>query len=171
MRFSLSLLFLLLSLLFVSQAQAAEPVTRLGVVLLQPSGVVESRVPGVDAMADYIQAVEAAARQAVQDSAARQSVSGFLVVAVRPGQRSKVWLDFDTLVDLGLQRDIAARMQAVKPFDAKDGPVVFAVKVALWGAKPSKRQVPLPAEWRSGRAEGAAPEEVEALVERLWPRE
>lgn len=164
---SLTLLTFLALSLAISSPRAAEPLTRLGVVLLQPSALVEARVPGVDAMADYIQQVEAAAREAVQASAARQSVSGFVVVAVRPGRRSRAWLDFDTLVDLGLQRDIVARVQAVPPFEAKTGPVVFAVKLALWGAKPSKRQVPLPAEWRSARGEGV-PQEVEALVEQLW---
>lgn len=169
MRSLILLSFLALSLA-LSPTRAAEPFTRHGVVLLQPSPVVEARVPSVDAMADYIKEVEAAVRHAVQASPARQSVAGFLVVAVRPGRRSKAWLDFDTLVDLGLQRDIVARVQAVKPFEAKDGPVVFAVKLALWDAKPSKRQVPLPAEWRSARGDGA-PQEVEALVERLWPAE
>lgn len=167
---SLTLLLLVALSLALSPTHAAEPFTRHGVVLLQPSRVVEARVPSVDAMADYIKEVEAAVRQAVHASPSRQSVAGFLVVAVRPGRRSKTWLDFDTLVDLDLQRDIAGRVQAVKPFEAKDGPVVFAVKLALWDAKPSKRQVPLPAEWRSARVEGA-PQEVEALVERLWPAE
>lgn len=162
------LLSLGISLFLCASGQAAEPLSSHGVVLLQPSTVVQSRVPTVDAMADYIKAVEAAAHEAVGASPARQAVGGFLVVAVRPGLKSKAWLDFDRLVDLELQRQIVARVQAVPPFAAKDGPVVFALKLATWGSPPSKRQVPLPAEWRSAARDGA-PQAVEALVQHLWP--
>jgi hypothetical protein len=163
-----ALLFFFLSLVLCATTRAAEPLASHGVVLLQPSVVVQERVPSVDAMADYIKAIEAATREAVAGSPARQSVGGFIVVAVRPGLKAKAWLDFDTLVDLDLQRQIATRVQAVPPFAAKDGPVVFAIKVALWDGKPSKRQVPLPPEWRSATRDGA-PQAVEALVQHLWP--
>jgi hypothetical protein len=161
-----------LGILLVCHAagHAAEALLKHGVVLLQPSAVTQERVPSVDAMADYIKAIEAAAQEAVAGHAARQSVSGFIVVAVRPGLKAKAWLDFDTLVDLDLQRQIAVRVQAVQPFAAKGGLVVFAVKVGTWGAKPSKRQVPLPAEWRHASRDGA-PQAVEALVQHLWPEQ
>src|SRR5262245_39831198 len=68
--------------------QAAEPITKFGVVLLQPSAVLEDRVSSVDAMAEYIKSVEAASRDAVLASALRQSAGGFIVIAVRPGQKS-----------------------------------------------------------------------------------
>lgn len=163
-----ALLAIISSLFLAFAGHAAEPLARHGVVLLQPNAVVQERVPSVDAMADYIQAVEAAAREAVVASTARQSVGGFVVVAVRPGLQARAWLDFDTLVDLDLQRRILAQVQAVKPFAAKDGPVVFALKVGTWDAPPSRRQLPLPAEWRQAIREGA-PQAVEALVRHLWP--
>lgn len=163
-----ALLVLVVSLVFHGAGHAVEPLRQHGVVLLQPNAVTQERVPSVDAMADYIKAIEAAAQEAVVGHAARQAVSGFIVVAVRPGLKVKVWLDFDTLVDLDLQQQVATRVQAVQPFAARGGPVVFAVKVGTWGARPSKRQVPLPAEWRQATRDGS-PQTVEALVQQLWP--
>jgi hypothetical protein len=148
-------------------ARASEPVTGLDVVLLQPSAMLEERVPSIDAMAEYIKAVQLACREAVVESGSRQSTGGYVVVAVRPGLQSKVWLDFDTLLDLEIRRQITAKVGAVKPFESVKGPVVFALKLALWNGKETKRAVPLPPEWRNANRTGS-PLEVGELVERLW---
>lgn len=162
------LLVLSISLLLAAfNARAAEPFTNFNVVLLQPSSVLEERVASVDGMADYIKAIEAASREAVAASSARQSVGGFLVIAVRPGLQSKVWLDFDALLDLEIKKQLTAAVQAVKPFEARKGPVVFALKVAIWGGKETKRPAPLPAEWKRAQ-QGGAPLEVGELVETVW---
>lgn len=160
---------LLLAWLLVAApcAWAAEPLTNFNVVLLQPSAVLEERVPSIDAMAEYIKAVEAASREAVIASGAKQSVGGFIVVAVRPEWRSNVWLDFDSLLDLELRRQIVAKVRALKPFEARKGPVVFALKVATWNGKESKRAAPSPPEWR-GVARNGTPLEVGELVESVW---
>ncbi len=150
-----------------ASAQAAEPLTHFNLVLLQPSAVLEERAPNIDAMADYVKAVEMAAREAVIGSGVQQAVGGFIVVAVRPGARSNVWLDFDAMLDLELKRQLVTRIRAVPPFEAVKGPVVFALKVATWGAKASKRIAPAPPEWRAVPRTGD-PLEVGELVERLW---
>lgn len=154
-------------LLAAFNVRAVEPFTNFNVVLLQPSSVLEERVASVDGMADYIKAIEAASREAVAASSARQSVGGYLVVAVRPGLQSKVWLDFDALLDLEIKKQLTAAVQAVKPFEARKGPVVFALKVAIWGGKETKRPAPLPAEWKRAQQSGA-PLEVGELVEAVW---
>jgi len=148
-------------------AQASEPLTNFNIVLLQPSSILQERVPSVDAMAEYVKAVEVASREAVSASEAKQSVGGFIVVAVRPGLKSNVWLDFDALLDLELKRQIVARVRAVKPFEALKGPVVFALKVATWGGKESRRLAPTPPEWKNA-ARGGPPLEVGDLVESIW---
>lgn len=148
-------------------AHAAEPITNFNVVLLQPSAVMEKRVTNIDGMADYIKAVEAAARDAVVASGATQAVGGFIVLAVKPGQKSKVWLDFDALMDLGMRKQITDSVKAIKPFDVTEGPVVFALKVATWDGKESKRVAPSPPEWKKGVRNGK-PMEVGQLVEKVW---
>lgn len=159
--------FLVSLVALASAARASEPITNLNVVLLQPSAVLEERVPSVDAMAEYIKAIQAASREAVIESGSKQSAGGYIVVAVRPGQKSNVWLDFDTLLDLELKKQIASKVKAVRPFEALKGPVVFALKVALWNGKEPKRAAPLPPEWRSVTSNGSPPE-VGELVERIW---
>ena len=149
-------------------AQAAEPITKSDVVLLQPSSVLEERVPSVDAMADYIKAIEAASREAVLASPLRQSAGGFIVVAVRPGQKSKVWLDFDTLLDSEMSRQIITRATAVPPFEARQGPVVFALKVSLWQGRESRRVAPSPPEWKAATKQAGRQLDLDTLIRRVW---
>lgn len=159
--------YFLLLLTFASSAFASEPLTQLNIVLLQPSSVLEERVPNIDAMAEYIKAIQAASRAAVIESEAKQATGGYIVVAVRPGQQSKVWLDFDTMLDLQLRKQIITKVSALKPFEASKGPVVFALKVALWNGKEPKRNAPLPPEWRNVNRNGG-PMEIGELVESIW---
>jgi hypothetical protein len=160
------LLIVLFLLVAATCARAAEPITVYNVVLLQPSSVLEERVPNIDDMAAYIRSVQAASRDALLASPARQSSGGFIVVAVRPGPQSKVWLDFDALLDLEIRQLITTSVQAVKPFAAVKGPVVFALRVGLWGGNQPKRPMPAPAPWKK-RAQGG-PLEIDQLVEGTW---
>jgi hypothetical protein len=87
---------------------------------------------------------------------------------VKPGQQSKVWLDFDTLLDLEMRKQITNSVKAIKPFDVTEGPVVFALKVATWDAKESKRVAPSPPEWKQKVKPGGKPMEIGKLVEKAW---
>ena len=149
-------------------APAAEPVTKHGVVLLQPSTVLEERVSSVDAMAAYIKAVEVAAREAALAAPLKQATGGFIVIAVKPGLRSKVWLDFDTLLDAETGRLLAAGVAAVEPFEARHGPVVFALKVSTWGGRESRRVAPSPAEWKSATQQAGRPLDIDSMIKRVW---
>jgi len=148
--------------------RAAEPIVKNGVVLLQPSAVLEQRVASVDAMAEYIKAVEAAAREAVQGSAVKQSTGGFIVIAIKPGLKSRVWLDFDTLLDPETSRQLVARVAAVAPFEARQGPVVFALKVSLWGGRESRRVAPAPAQWKAATREAGRQLDIDGMIQRVW---
>lgn len=163
-KFAFSVLLLVATL----WAQAAEPLTKLGIVLLQPSSVLEDRVSSVDAMAEYIKSVEAASREAVLASALRQSAGGFIVIAVRPGQKSKVWLDFDSLLDTDISRQIVSRVTQVRPFDARKGPVVFALKVAMWDGRESRRVAPSPSEWKAATKQAGRPLDIDSMIQRVW---
>ncbi len=163
-----SLLFFASFVVAAICAHAAEPITNFNVVLLQPGAVMEKRVANIDAMADYIKAVQAASREAVVASGATQAVGGFIVLAVKPGQKSRVWLDFDTLLDLEMRKQITNSVKAIQPFDVTEGPVVFALKVATWDAKESKRVAPSPAEWKQKATRNGKPLEIGKLVEKVW---
>lgn len=167
MHFLPRLLFAFSLLVAATCAYAAEPFTHFNVVLLQPSAVMEKRVANIDAMADYIKAVQAASREAVVASGATQAVGGFIVLAVKPGHKSRVWLDFDTMLDLEMRKQITNSVKAIPPFDVTEGPVVFALKVATWDAKESRRVAPSPVEWNKATRKGK-PIEVGQLVEKVW---
>src|SRR5262245_31467077 len=147
---------------------AAEPINKQGVVLLQPSTVLEERVPSVDAMADYIRAVEVAARDAVAAGSLKQATGGFIVIAVKPGLKSKGWLDFDTLLDAETSRQLVSRVGAVEPFEARSGPVVFALKVSMWEGRESKRVAPSPAEWKAATKQAGRQLDIDSMIRRVW---
>jgi hypothetical protein len=153
----------------VPGARAAEPLTKFGVVLLQPSSMLEQRVPSVDALAEYIKAVEVAAREAVLAAPSKAAAGGFIVVAVRPGRRSKVWLDFDASPGFDLSRQIVTKVAAVRPFEARSGSVVFAIKVGLWEGLESARVAPSPLEWKAVTSKSERPLEIDELLDKVWP--
>ena len=148
---------------------AADPFTKHNVVLLQSSALLEDRVGSVDAMAEYIRAVEAAAKEATLASASRRPAAGFIVIAVRPGPQARVWLDFDAPPpSFEASRALVAKIAAVKPFEVRNGPVVFALKVGLWDAFESKRLAPAPAEWKAATRKAGHQLELDAMIEQVW---
>ncbi|HET9205112.1 MAG TPA: hypothetical protein VFO28_02665 [Burkholderiaceae bacterium] len=149
-------------------AHAADPYTKHNVVLLQPSSVLEARVVSLDAMAQYIRAVESAAKEGALAGQSTRPVAGFIVVAVQPGARSRVWLDFDQPPTFETSRQLVAKIGAVPPFEVRSGPVVFALKVGLWGAFESKRIAPSPAEWKAATRKSGQQLEIDALIEQVW---
>jgi len=149
-------------------ARAAEPLQRVGVVLLQPSNVLEARVPSVDAMADYVRAIESAAREAVATSLSKRPTGGFIVVAVRPNRQSRVWLDFAPVLNFQTGQQIVAKVSALEPFDAREGPVVFALQVSLWGGAAPPRVAPTPPEWKAVKQQTGKPLEIDALIAQVW---
>ena len=149
-------------------AHAAEPYTKHNVVLLQGSSVLEARVASVDAMAEYIRAVETAARQAVLAAPTPRPAAGFIVVAVQPGPRARVWLDFDSAPSFETSRLLVDKIAAVPPMEVRNGPVVFALKVGLWDAFESKRLAPSPPSWKAVTQQAGKQLEIDELMERLF---
>ena len=152
------------------QASAAEPVQLHGIVLLQPEFILKDRVPSVQALSEYVQSAQAAAAAAVRAQGTTAPNSGFIVIAVRPGLQSKVWLDFDHPLPAALRTDLLNRVGAVKPFAARLGPVVFGIHVGLAGGAASTRKQPQPAEWSAAASKLSEPIEIGDLVERIWPK-
>ena len=147
---------------------AAEPFTKHNVVLLQPSSVLDARVVSLDAMAQYIRSVEAAAKEGVLASRSTRPAAGFIVLAVQPGERSRVWLDFDSPPSFETGQQLVAKIGAVKAFEVRNGPVVVALKVGLWDAFESKRIAPSPAEWKALTHKAGKQLEIDDLMEQLW---
>lgn len=148
-------------------AFAATPYRTEGMVLLQPEFVLKERVTSIESLAGYVKAVQSSAGEALSDTTPTPA-SGYLVLAVRPGGQSMVWLDFNP----ALPEPVAARLRtailAVPAFEARNGVVVFALKSSLWGAPPAKG-FPDPPEWSKAMEGRDEPMEIGDLVDKVWP--
>ena len=158
---------LLLAALTMTAAEAVEPATTYDVILLQPDATMKARVPDLDRFADYIRALQREARVPGPAAAA----SGFVVIALRPDGSSRAWLDFDEPLNAGVSTMLVQRLRALPVPAVQGGPVVFALKVGLWGGKPSARVAPSPRQWRDAAARAGHALEPGELVEKIWNEE
>jgi hypothetical protein len=163
------IIFAAFAALLCMPAFAADPYAMQGVVLLQPEAVLSERVTALE-LAAYIKAVNAEASASLSGIADAAPAAGFIVVAVRPGGQSRVWLDFSPALPAAVAARLAGSVEQLKPFDAQHGVVVFALNTTLWGAAPTTSATPAPAEWTEATKLAGVPMEVGALVEHLWPR-
>lgn len=149
-------------------ANAAESMQMFGVTLLQPEHVLQERVSKVTDLSDYLKAVQATVAQAVAASPPHRPASGFIVVAVRPGQKSNAWLDITPPLSQQEASKVLAAAKNVRPPSVRGGVVVVAIKVGLWGGSESAAVSPSPTEWRAAATSAGKPMEVGALVEMVW---
>ena len=163
--------FLLAALLPVAGiGHAAEPYHMDGLTLLQPESTLRERVAGgAPAMQAYIEAVNASATRIIADSQPQRPSAGFIVLAVRPGHRSKIWLDFWPLLPSQTETRLFAALEKVAPFEARGGLVVFAIDASVWGSAPTQEKAPRPNEWTRIIRERGAATDAETIVEALWP--
>ena len=160
------LLFIVMMCAGAASAQSAYEMK--GIVLLQPESVIRERI-SASAIAPYVRSVNAAAAD-IFGTQKRRPAGGFLVLAVRPGKQSAVWLDIRPALSPALARELVTRLRAVAAPDVANGPVVFAIKVSLWGGTAPEHQMPTPSEWTDAAQKVSTPLEVGQLVESIWPR-
>ena len=162
------LLIIFLAVLFNSSAFAAKPYQLESLMLMQPDIILRDRIGSTQELANYVTSVGVATESALA-AVAPTPTSGFIVLAVRPNGASKVWLDLSPALPTAVGARLRTSIEAVAPFPAKNGVVVFAINASLWGAAPSTQETPKPAEWLkvTEYLEGAI--EIGDLVDRVWP--
>lgn len=161
-------LFAVALCLICGLATAAQPFVNAAIVLLQPDEVLRQRIKSPMELAKYIKGVEAAADKSMQTAFQRRPAGGFVVIALKPGRKVKVWLDLDTPMPLPMQDALRAAIEALVAPELVSGVVVFALKASFWGGRPPARAGPAPEEWKAEAARDTAKPEVGALVERVW---
>jgi len=149
-------------------ARSAQAFVNAAIVLLQSDDVILARVKSAKELARYIKDIEAAAGASIEGAFQRKPSGGFVVVALKPGRRSKVWLDLDAPLPDATQLALRAGIEAVTAPEVRSGVVVFALKASFWGGRPPQRVAPAPEEWSAEAARAGAKLEVGALVDRLW---
>ncbi|WP_244667338.1 hypothetical protein [Xanthomonas sp. D-109] len=160
---------MLMAMMSSGVVSAAESFRMQNLMLLQPEAVMRERAENVDALAAYVKALDATASRELSRVSTPRPTSGFVAVAVRPGGRSRVWLDVTPALPDTVANTLVTALERVPPFQASGGVVVFALNVTLWGAPPTERQGPSPAAWQRAAEGQAAPMQIGDLVDRVWP--
>lgn len=164
------LLILVLALLVTSRVcHAQRAFEQGGIIMLQTEKLFFERVPGMGAFEVYVKQLVDAVNAAVANLPRSKPANGFLVVAVKPGGRSRVWLDSGPQLSDEAAQAIKTAAQQVYPVLVKNGVVLFAIKVSLWGAEPPKGMVPRPKEWEAEAEKAGGEIELGDLVLRVWP--
>ena len=169
LRASAALLALIGLLGWAAPLRAAE-LTGQEVVLLQPDAELRARVPSVDAYGDYINAQRAGWFELLQATKLPQPTAGFVVLAVRPGQQARLWLDFDPPLPPALAQSLQDRSRRLMPPVVRGGPVLLALKLSLDGAAWPAKAAPEPAAWRQAAALMGQAVDVADLVQLIWDR-
>lgn len=79
-----------------------------------------------------------------------------------------VWLDFQPELPDAVAARLTQAIQAVPPFEARGGVVVFALNATLWDA-PAAQGFPNPSAWRKAMEGRSEPMEIGDLVDQVWP--
>ena len=167
MRFS-SAILLLAALTLGKAANASEEYVFAGITLLQPNHVVEPRLGSANDLATYIRQLQPVIERAFKDPTDRVARSGFVVVAVKPIQQPNFWFDFSPALRPDELQRIELELKKIVPMRVVGGPVVFALRIATFGAKPPIHPMPRPPEWLGEVGRVGQPIETGDMVLRLW---
>ena len=163
-----TLLVCLFYVLFPRFAHAQEPFRYYSIVMLQKQKVFEERLGSVDLLSIYVKGVVDATAAAVKDLPKGTPAKGFMVIAVRPGDRSRVWLDFKDPISKEAAAALESAATKVTPVSVKGGTLLFAIKVGLWGGGAPSEMVPRPEAWRAEAEKEGKFIEYSELVDRVW---
>jgi hypothetical protein len=123
--------------------QPAPHVKTEAIIMLQNDAVMNKRVPGIEEMGRYLKGVREAFAQAYATVRTPETLSA--IVAVKPGKKARLWL-ISSLENPPDRTDLTARFETVPVPEVKEGPVAFAIRFTIAGAKPAKIPL-LPPEW------------------------
>jgi hypothetical protein len=148
------------------------------IVLYQPNDVLAQRLPGgPDQLAAYIKQLQAVLTDYFANAKTPETLHS--VVAIRSGNRSRVW--FISSTHSGKTTELASlrqKLEAINPVDVKDGPVAFVISGSIAGGdgKHSKAdknfQLPMPQEWQDAGKNLKPPVLVpDGYLDVIWPEE
>ena len=137
--------------------------------------VVEERTThSAKALGNYINLLRDAVVQELSSRSDLPSLRLALVVAVKPEQQSRCWIEVGAPgIDASVAEALKAACLSVKPIEVTGGPIAFSLnfKIKRGGKSPNFQGLPypLPAEWREALAkstEGRIPDDALSVV---WP--
>lgn len=138
------------------------------IVLLQPDESLKQKGIVVTELANYIKLTQSVA-SAVLNPVETEPASGFLVIAIREGNKSNAWLDFSPPLPPAIELKLINEIRNIPPFKVLKGTVIFAIGFNVNGSTLSPEKFPSPVAWQKVASKQNAPIEVEQLVELVWP--
>ena len=155
----------------VTAAHAVQPLVQHDIVLLQKGELIEQRVDGgADAMSAYLKTLGAALTDTMRANPAQLPTAGFVVVALRPDNKTHTWFDFKPRLADATMAALAQTVAATPTMPIKQGDIVFALRVSVWSDKPPQAYAPAPQEWKDATKDMRPKPDVDTLVDMVWPR-
>lgn len=137
------------------------------ITLYQPDELVQKRLPGAGHLAAYIEQLQNVAGETFAETTKPASLQ--IVVAVRPGRKSRVWLTGSALEAKTLE-DLRKKLEAIPPLEVRDGPVAFAVSGKIAGGAVTEGEIPMPQEWQDAVKKLPQPVMIpDGLLDTVWP--
>jgi TonB family protein len=145
------------------------------IVLYQPNDVLVQRLSGADQLAAYIKQLQAVLIDYFKDATTPETFH--TIVAVRPGNLSRIWFVSSTRNGASMYLDsLQQKLEAIKPVDVKDGPIAFAISGSIAGGDGKKPksdknfQPPIPREWQDAGKDLKPPVLVpDGYLDVVWP--
>jgi len=137
--------------------------------LYQSEEVLRPRLPDVQSLADYHRALAAVCTAFF---AAEEKPENFsVVVALKPGNLSKVWFVSSHRSDLTPLASLRDTLEAVPTFAVSRGPVAFAIVGRIAGGDPGRPEgsPPWPEEWKAVARGVQGLSVPDGILARLWP--
>ena len=161
----------LVALTATTPASAVQPLVQHDVVLLQKGEIIEQRIAGgADAMAAYLKTLGDAEIETMRARPTQIPSAGFIVVAVRPGNRTHTWFDFKPALADATMAALTHTVETTPTMTVKSGQIVFALRVSVWSDKPPTAYAPAPQAWKDA-TQGMKPKpDIDTLVDMVWPR-
>jgi len=138
------------------------------IFLYQPDNVLQKRLSGsVTGLADYAKRLMATCEASFASAPMPETPS--IIVAVRPGKRSRVWFVSSRLTDTPQRQALRRKLEAITPCEVRGGPVVFAVSYRVAGGEGKHlKNPPIPKEWEDA-AKGKELLVPDGILDIVWP--
>jgi hypothetical protein len=145
------------------------------IVLYQPDSVLRERLPDVKDLAGYIKRLQGVCEKFFSGAETPETLH--VVVALKPGKRSRVWLISSAPSPVNAKRDsLRALLEAETPIEVLNGPVAFAIAAKIAGGSgdlprtDGADEPPVPREWKEAARGHEKPLVVpDGFLELVWP--
>lgn len=172
---ALRLLFLFLLITLANRPVWGETGFQMdSMMLYQEDNTLRARAVEVTTLGEFVKQIETTCSQFFAKTDRPESLD--VVVAVKPGKKSRVWFVSSIRKDQKELEPLRKKLEAIPAMTVKQGPVVFALKGLIAGGdskkaeKESPPNLPIPSEWKdaatSVKQNLAVPD---GFLELVWP--